>query len=304
MTVNYQYIETNILFITVGSPLSINFIETIYEENVRGVIKLRNEIYIICRSKVIRVYEDRIPFRFQKEIEVQESSYLIDIVSSEKEMCLYISDSWGKCVWKIAREFDGQHKVINWMTTEYEPWTLSVSSDGQLLVVSASSSLLMIYGSDAALCRSIQLPTDIRDPFHAVETSIGSFIILHQWVEKEEDTETTLCGRTIWVVSELCRDGQTVTRRFIPRDGTQQLNDPKYLSLDSDDQVFVADQRNSRVILLDSDLTWNQIICPTKEEQETIIGRPYRLCYDKEKKQLLVGGYLGKGINVYRLSQK
>ena len=114
---------------------------------------------------------------------------------------------------------------------------------------------------------------------------------------EEEKGESGSSGRKRvmkWGISELTRDGQMVIRRFIPSNETQQLNDPHYLSLDSDDQVFVADNENDRVILLDSDLKWNRILCPTKEEtEETKIRRPWRLCYDEEKKQLIVGGFRG-----------
>ncbi len=110
-------------------------------------------------------------------------------------------------------------------------------------------------------------------------------------------------------------DGQTVIRRFVPSNETQQLNYPQYLSIDSDDQVFVADTGNDRVILLDSDLKWKCILCPTKDEEERKIRFPWRLCYDEEKKQLIVGGAGGIaftkvaandedfGVNVYNLSR-
>ena len=304
---------TDYLFILVVCPISINFTQRIEigrNEDVRGVTKLRNEIYVLCASSpsssdVIRVFEDRIPFLLQKTIEVKEIKYPRGIGSTDKGNCLYVCDSEEKCVWKMTRETDDQHKIIKWLTTDYEPYTLSVSSDGQLLVVNLSS-ILMIYGSDAELIRSIQLPRDIENPFHAVETSIGNFIIIHEWVE-EEKRESGSSGReeTMWGVSELTRDGQMVIRRFISSNETQQLNNPQYLSIDSDDQVFVADTWNVRVILLDSDLKWNRILCPTKEEtEETKIRRPRRLCFDDEKKQLIVvGGLLGEGVNVYTLSR-
>ena len=163
-----------IFFILVVCPISINFTQRIEiggNEYVRGVTKLRNEIYVLCRSisssssnHVIRVFEDRIPFRLQKTIEIKEIKYPRDIGSSEKGNCLYVSDYDEKCVWKITRETDDQHKIIKWLTTDYQPYTLSVSSDGQLLMVNHSSSILMIYGSDAELIRSIQLPRDIKRP--------------------------------------------------------------------------------------------------------------------------------------------
>jgi len=107
------------------------------------------------------------------------------------------------------------------------------------------------------------------------------------------------------VISELTRDGQMVIRRLIPLGETQQLNySGNYLSLDSDDRVFVADRGNGRVILLDSDLNWKQSLCPTKDEkEETRIQEPWRLCYDEEMKQLIVGGFLGKILNVYTLNK-
>src|SRR6218665_3110345 len=89
-----------------------------------------------------------------------------------------------------------QHKLIKCMTFDYTPERMSVTSDGKLLVVNKSSSILMIYGSDATLLRSIQLPTNIKILWHAVETSIGNFIIINEEeeekkeeVEEEEDEE-------------------------------------------------------------------------------------------------------------------
>ena len=104
------------------------------------------------------------------------------------------------------------------------------------------------------------------------------------------------------IISELTRDGQMVIRRFILSGETQQLNDCKYLLFDSDDRVFLA--RNHRVILLDSDLKWNQILCPTKkDEKEQNIQWPCSLFYDEELKRLIVSEYFEGHINVYTLSR-
>src|SRR6218665_3514154 len=104
-------------------------------------------------------------------------------------------------------------------------------------------------------------------------------------------------------VRELTSDGQTVIRRFVPSNETQQLNDPLYLSIDSDDQVFVADTVNHRVILLDSDFKWKCILCPTKDKEERKIRSPCCLCYDEEKKHLIVGCIGDNGVYVYNLSR-
>src|SRR6218665_2004219 len=106
------------------------------------------------------------------------------------------------------------------------------------------------------------------------------------------------------IISEFTRDGQMVIRRFIPSDETQQLNNCEYLLIDSDDRVFVVDEGNHRVILLDSDLKWNQILCPTKkDEEEQNIRWPRNLFYDEEMKRLIVCRYSNGHINVYTLSR-
>lgn len=305
---------------------SVNFTNRIklqVNEDLYGVTKLRNEIHVLCRSyssspyelssfqNVIRVYEDRNPFRLQKRMEITEFDSPVDIASSEKDNCLYVSDSEAYCVWKIAREAAGdQHTIIKWLTTDYQPSTLSVSGDGQLLILDDSSSILNTYGSDAERIRSIQLPREIENPLNAVETSIGNFIITHWYLGREEDNgKSGSSGRARikwWGMCELTKNGQLVSCRFIPSKEIQKFrNNKSYLSLDSHDRVFVADQRNGRVILLDFDLKWNRILCPAEsEKEETKIQRPWRLFYDEEKKQLIVGGYLGEEVNVYTLCER
>lgn len=284
-------------------------------EEVKGVTKLRNEVYALCRSispsspNVIRVFEDRNLFRLQKEIDLKDIKDPEDIGSSERENVLYVTDLGMKCVWKITREADDYPAIRKWSNSDLRwPYTLSVTNDGQLLMLSGGNpvSCLGIYGSDGELRHSIQLPTEIRTPLHAVQTSTQNFIIAHRRREEGEEgdevEETNERDKDIWSVSEVSRNGQLVIRRLISEGQTQQLNNPCYISLDSGDRVFVADTMNNRVILLNSDLRWNRILCPTRDEGK-IIFRSWRLFHDKEKNQLIVGG-LNRGVNVYRLSRK
>src|SRR6218665_2759341 len=208
-----KYYFVSILVVSLVCPVSIDFTQRIeiQKDNyyLFGVTKLRNEFYVLCRSlssapNVIRVYRDRTPFHRTKEIKIKEIKYPIDIGSNEKENCLYVSEVIEKCVWKMTRETDDQPKITKWLSTGYEPRTLSVSSDGQLLMINDlfnilmndSSHSLMIYGSDAKLIRSIPLPRDIILPRHAVETSIGNFIIIHAEEMKEMDKQ-------VWKHTEL-----------------------------------------------------------------------------------------------------
>ena len=216
------------------------------------------------------------------------------------ENVLYVSDLTGKCLWKITIETDDQHQnVIKWLTLDYQPFTLSMSGGGQVLVNSHTGSILRIYGSNAELRQSIQLPRDVEKPIHAVETSVGNFIILHWWMD-EKAAESGRNGEWLRVISELSRDGQIVVRRFIP--SNEALISPRYFSLDSDDRVFAADTDNGRLILLDFDLRWNRDICPANEVNKSQIMLPCRLYYDEDMKQLIISGSFENGANVYTFS--
>lgn len=294
--------------------ISINLTKRIGKrgnEKVYGVAKLRNEIYVLCQStagNVIRVFEDQTPFSLQRKIELKEIKSPHDIGSGERENCLYISDLELKCVWKITRETDDKHTIIKWLVTDYQPLTLSVSNDGQLLVINHSSSMLMLYESDARLSKSIQLPRNIEKPCHALKTSSGNFIVLHEWTqtEEEEDNGSHARPRTDRrSISELTEDGQNIIRTFSPLNETITITCPFYISLDSDDRVFVADGWNHRVILLDYDLTlWNRIHLPKYDKTPSWSSYPWRVCYDEEKRQLVIGelDVLGR-VNVYTLTR-
>ena len=274
-------------------------------EFVQGVTKLPNEIYVLCLiPNIVCCFEDRNPFRLQRNISITEIQSPWDIASSEKDNCLYVSDFVQKCVWKITRETSDHYNIIKWLSTENAPFTMSSTQDGQLLLVTQNSPNLWIYGSDAELIKSVQLPKEIGYPHHAVKTSMGNFIVIH--FEKPETislpdsfpfASATPIARD-FEVSEVSRDGQLITRSFIPEE-IDYIIFPYYLSLDSDDRVFVADKDNHRVILLGFDLKWNRILCPAKEE--VMIQLPWRLHFDEVNKQLIVGG---DAVYVYNLSQK
>src|SRR6218665_1782051 len=97
----------------------------------------------------LSVFEDRIPFRLKNKMEMNQFEIPIEMESCEKESCIYVRDYSGKCVWKISIETEKKHESIKWLPFDFMPRSMSVSSDGELLIANKSSSILMIYGSDA-----------------------------------------------------------------------------------------------------------------------------------------------------------
>lgn len=105
---------------------------------------------------------------------------------------------------------------------------------------------------------------------------------------------------SVSVVSEVSSDGVSVVRRFCPKSEDQRLNislyyDGGYFCVDSKGRVYVSDTWNHRVIVLDADLRWNRVLVPSKwimhgRDGRAVLLRPWKLFYDEEKSQLVVGG--------------
>jgi len=69
------------------------------------------------------------------------------------------------------------------------------------------------------------------------------------------------------------------------------VNEPEYLSIDSEGHVFVADEFNDRILLLNSQLCLERVLLDTNSQVK--LRRPTRLSYSELTSQLHVlhGGY-------------
>lgn len=257
--------------------------------NRYGITKVEDKIYIIDNHKiqkhpnVIQVYEDRLGFRFTRNITISDTNWPNDIVYSNESKRVYISDYHEKCIWVMTTT--GVHRLTKWLHNVTAPNTLSLTKEGHLLVLRQSQSIsqdsLEIYSLNATLIRKLSLPQDIKDSRHVVQTLTGNFIVIHRLNNATHGT---------FVISMLTTDGMLI-HRFIPRNQSETLNnDEHYLSLDPDNsRLFVADYDNQRVILFDSNvLTWSQVLVSNAVNG---IRDPFRLFYDANKKHLFVAQY-------------
>lgn len=248
---------------------------------IYGVTTLRDNVYVLCQSpSSLAVFRGQSPFDLLETVDIAVIRKPEDIGASQRDVCLYISDSGGKCIWKKTRD-----QPMMWLSNVDWPFTLSVSGEGQVLIArKGQPSVMELYGHDSVLVQCISMPTDIIDPLHCVQTTTGNLIVSHWW--RDSVTEG---------VCELTCDGQIV-RRFIGNGKSQELTFPRYLTLDSDDRIFVTDFDDNRVVMLDSDLSWIRVLL-TKDVDA--IEYPERLFFDKKKKQLMIGHV--DGVDVYTL---
>lgn len=249
-----------------------------------GITKLSNIIYVLFKPTIIQLFTDENPFILQSEINIAEIEDPYDILSSEKEQCLYISDYGYKCVWKMMTT---DHRVIKWLEGIEDVSTLSISNDGLVLISRCIEPCsLETYSPDASLVHRIILPDNYINLMRAVMTSKGTFVIAHQmWTESDDSCR--------WEISEVNQDGQIINRY------PNELNEPYYLSLDSDDRVFVADYQTDRVIMLDSNLKWRRILLNREEDG---ISFPHSLFYDRIKNEILIYFNIQKTICIYRIT--
>lgn len=267
-----------------------------------GVAKLKNAVYILCRSpsetirnslqppSVIWVYSDRQPFTLTSEIKLDMLTSPFDMVSSELNNCIYVTD-----LHNVYQSLSVSQELQRFLSWKWNPHTLSVSSVGRLILgKDGNPCCLERYTAKAELVDRIQLPTDVASVKHAVEmSSSGNFLLLLEWATDADPTKhpVSRAGRIEvpdWKqtgsrgIYEMTVAGKIV-RWFCPRTQSYQLDDPRHLVLDSFGQVFVADHSKDRMMQFDSVLNLVQVI-----ETPGMFG-PKRLFYDEAKQQLWIG---------------
>ena len=158
--------------------------------------KLGDNIYILCgwfefRQNVlpsIRVYESRHPFNLLWLISIDEMlGSPIDIVSSEKANCLYVSDeAW---IYKIDLHIC---QLVRWKSgANFRDILMSISNEGDLIkLISVNSNFEVgIYRQDALRIKNFQLQprrlSDIWKAKQAIQTPGGKFVIICEYTQME-----------------------------------------------------------------------------------------------------------------------
>jgi len=165
---------------------------------------------------------------------------------------------------------EGGEDIKRWLpkspSDTFKPWTLSVTST-RLLVTSRDTHQLTQLYADGNELRHIQLP-DYIEPYHAVESPTGTFIIsqYNEQLEQSQLTEVNTAGQQL--------------RQF-----SRSLYTP-HIAVDCRGNILVADWSNGRILLLDNHLSHRRVII---DGRQLNYGQPDRLCYMEQSGQLLVG---------------
>jgi len=163
-----------------------------------------------------------------------------------------------------------------------------VTSHGHVLAHRGRN--VSIYDSDANLVSTCTLPSEMKYLTQVVETSSGTFIISHRG---ENDR--------LNYISEVTMNGDVIRSYDAPRGKKRyQVNDPMHVAIDDEDNIYVVDCSNDRVLILNSTLRLRRII---EYSAAGLRGSPGRLCYSKDTRQLIVGVLFGH-VDVWNISHE
>jgi hypothetical protein len=172
--------------------------------------------------------------------------------------------------------------MISRFEVEGVPCRMSINSSDVLIVCVNRNVHRYIYlyrTSDGFLMESIRLSTELAMLVDAVQLMNKNFIIGYSL---ESDPG-------VFLISELSADGKNFIRSFDPRacDSNQWVFwTPYYLSIDEDENIFIADSDSHQVVQMNARLTDVQILL---DRDRHSVKLPWRFCYVPEKQQLIVG---------------
>ena len=164
---------------------------------------------------------------------------------------------------------------------------LSINSS-RLLITPQDGAVLFLYNDEGSELNHIQLP-EYMSAKHAVETTNKTYIVCY-WCRFFGSEEVDS-------VSELDVDGRVVrtfNNQHIDIDSIK-FNRPRYLLIDDNNHVIVADCRNERVVLLKSNLQLKRVLIPTLDQQ------PVRLCLSKSTGLMFIKYINWSNIEIYQV---
>jgi len=241
---------------------------------VYGVTLLAGEIYLL-RPKggrdQVEVY-DVVTYRLQRCLAVPDARGLTDMTSCEHNRCVYIGDHIAECVHRL----DVQGAVTRW-TVNDEHSGLSVNAAHNVIVTCNVVRKVKVFSTHGDLLRELMVPSDVINPWHAIQTRSGQFIVCHG-SRRLDDPVHRVC-----MMSD---DGRHIVHSHGGQQGsdTGQYNGPFHLAVDDNEFVFVVDVNNRRVTLLSPTLEYiRQVV-----SRDQLKWRPRRLCLDTQRRVLYV----------------
>lgn len=226
---------------------------------VFGVTLLDNHLLVLREQ--IEDY-DVTSFRLLRCFSISGLDSGDDIVACEHNRCAYVSNFSNKCIHRLALP---DAEATQWNVSD-RPSGLSLTVTHGVLVTCPEVRQLKEFSTNGKLIRTLPLPDSVVSPMHAIHLSSARVLVSHGEFSdpvhrvclvrffdidfqgnSEIQLPLLLPGIVLPVVDRALGGPKGA--------GSQQMNVPASLAVDENSgHVFVADQNNSRVLLLSP--TW------------------------------------------------
>ena len=151
--------------------------------DVTGLTCLDDVMYVICeKSSAIRLYNTDTFSPLDGVINVDGMRRPWDIVVCRHDRQLYVAD-WPYCIWRVSVD---DKSYVKWLTESmtdiFTVTSLSLTSR-RLIVTSSwplSRSLRQYDTTDTQLLCVVSFPGYVKDVYHGVETTHGTFVVAHR----------------------------------------------------------------------------------------------------------------------------
>jgi len=156
-------------------------------DDVRGVTCLDNIMYVVChRSSTIRLYNTDTFSPLDVVINVDGMRHPWDIVVCRHDRQLYVADI--DCIWRVSVD---DKSYVKWLTASMtDIFTVNkLSLTSRRLIVTSllpSPSLHQYSTTDTQLLCVVSFPGYVREVYHGVETTHGTFVVAH-WGTAEDE---------------------------------------------------------------------------------------------------------------------
>lgn len=238
---------------------------------ITGVAFLNDRAYIVSSgSSSIQVFQTS-----TKSFEALPEKHVRGL-RNPVDMCafgdwIYVLERENECIWKVSASTSTSEVRFEGVMAH----ALSLTPDGHLMLTvrGVHSSLVICQTSDGKAIRDITLPSGMDALWHGLWTVQGDFVVSHRrgdshQVSKIEGESGTLC---------YSYTGSSI-RLSLPL-----MDTPCHMTSDDEGQIYVADQKNRRVLMFDADLQVPRVLLMIEG------GCPNRLAFNQETGQLLVG---------------
>jgi len=164
------------------------------------VTVLDNIMYVVCaRSSTIRLYNTDTGSPLDAVIHVEGMTNPCDIVVCRDDRQLYVADwghgaYWSGGIWRVSCDDHSYVKCLTESTMDGFPTALSLTSRRLLVTLWWSRRLRQYSTTDRQLLRVVELPQYVCWVLHGVETTRGTFVVVHRGTSHDQ---------RLWAVSEL-----------------------------------------------------------------------------------------------------